>query len=60
VGVILLATATAATEAMLQAQAEVCLRLPPGCTVNLLSDSQCAELLSWDAEKYRQALEKAA
>jgi rhamnose utilization protein RhaD (predicted bifunctional aldolase and dehydrogenase) len=60
VGVILLAAASAAAEAMLQAQAEVFLRIPPGRSVNLLSDSQCAELLNWDAEKYRQALEKAA
>ena len=60
VGVVLLATASAATEAMLQAQAEVFLRIPPGHPVNLLSDSQCAELLNWDAEKYRQALEKVA
>ncbi len=60
VGVVLLAAASAATEAMLQAQAEVFLRIPPGRSVNLLSDSQCAELLNWDAEKYRQALQKAA
>ncbi|MFM7326818.1 MAG: class II aldolase, partial [Nodosilinea sp.] len=60
VGVILLAAASGATEAMLQAQAEVFLRIPPGHPVNLLSPSQCAELLNWDAEKYRQALEKAA
>jgi len=59
VGVILLPAATAATEAMLKAQAEVYLRIPPGSAVNLLSDSQCAELLNWDAEKYRKALEKA-
>ena len=59
VGVILLPAATAATEAMLRAQAEVYLRIPPGTAVNLLSDSQCAELINWDAEKYRKALEKA-
>lgn len=58
-GVILLETASDATEAMLQAQAEVFLRIPPGHPVNLLSPSQCAELLNWDAEKYRQALERA-
>jgi rhamnose utilization protein RhaD (predicted bifunctional aldolase and dehydrogenase) len=60
VGVVLLAAATEATEAMLRAQAEVFLRVPSGCTINLLSDDQCAELLNWDAEKYRQALGKVA
>jgi len=55
-GVILLSAASEATEAMLQAQAEVYLRIPRGHPVNLLSTSQCAELLNWDAEKYRQAL----
>lgn len=58
-GVILLSAASDATEAMLQAQAEVFLRIPPGHPVNLLSPSQYAELLNWDAEKYRQALERA-
>lgn len=60
VGVILLESASAATEAMLQAQAEVYLRIPPGRDVNLLSQSQCLELLNWDAEKYRQAIGKEA
>ena len=58
VGVILLESASAATEAMLQAQAEVYLRIPPGREVQLLSYSQCIELLNWDAEKYRQAIGK--
>ena len=56
-GVILLEGASPATEAMLQAQAEVLLRIPEGADVRLLSDSQCAELINWDAEKYRRALE---
>jgi rhamnose utilization protein RhaD (predicted bifunctional aldolase and dehydrogenase) len=58
VGVFLLPSATAATEAMLQAQAEVFLRIPPNQEINLLSDDECDELLNWDAEKYRQALGK--
>lgn len=60
IGVILLQAATQATEAMLQAQAEVLLRIPEGAEVNFLSDSQCAELINWDAEKYRKALERTA
>ena len=59
-GVILLPTATKATEAMLQAQAEVYLRIQPNQSVNLLTDAQCAELQNWDAEQYRKALQSAA
>jgi len=58
VGVFLLPAATPATEAMLQAQAEILLRIPPGEETNLLSDDQCNELLNWEAEKYRQNLDK--
>jgi len=58
VGVFLLPAANAATEAMLQAQAEILLRIPPGEEIYLLSDDQCDELLNWDAEKYRQNLVK--
>ncbi|MEM9214760.1 MAG: class II aldolase/adducin family protein [Cyanobacteria bacterium P01_F01_bin.150] len=60
VGVILLNGASPATEAMLQAQADVLLRVPCGTDVHLLSDQQCLELTDWDAEKYRKALEMAA
>lgn len=56
VGVILLEAANSAVEAMLQAQAEVYLRIPPGSDVTLLSNAQSIELLSWDEEKYRQAI----
>jgi hypothetical protein len=42
---------------MLVAQAEIFLRTPPNKAVNLLSDSDCGELINWDAEKYRQALD---
>lgn len=56
VGVILLEKATHATEAMLQAQAEVYLRLPPGIKVNLLTSAQCEELLKWEAETYRKTI----
>ena len=55
VGVVLLESASTATEAMLKAQAEVYLRIPPGNKVKLLSHDQCAELLNWEAEKYRQS-----
>ena len=58
VGVFLLPAANAATQAMLQAQAEILLRIPPGEEINLLTDHQCDELLNWEAEKYRQDLVK--
>jgi len=57
VGVFLLEEATSTTEEMLVAQAEIFLRTPPNKAVNLLSDSDCGELINWDAEKYRQALD---
>ena len=60
VGVILLKDCTSMTESMLQAQAEVYLRIPPGRQVNLLSDEQSTELLGWEAEQYRQAMANAA
>jgi rhamnose utilization protein RhaD (predicted bifunctional aldolase and dehydrogenase) len=58
VGVFLLPAATAATEAMLQAQAEIFLRIPQNQEISLLSDDECNELLNWEAEKYRQDLVK--
>ena len=58
VGVFLLPAANAATQAMLQAQAEILLRIPPGEEIYLLTDHQCDELLNWEAEKYRQDLVK--
>lgn len=60
VGVILLKNASAATEAMLYAQAEIFIRIPENEEVCLLSDNQCAELTNWEAEKYRKALAKSA
>jgi len=58
VGVFLLPAATAATEAMLQAQAEIFLRIPQNQEISLLSDDECNELLNWEAEKHRQDLVK--
>ena len=58
IGVLMLEEGNDATEAMLEAQAEIYLRLPKGQKVNLLSDDQCLDLLSWDAEKYRRNLSK--
>ena len=43
--------------AMARCLADVAARIPPGAAVNTLNEAQDAELLNWDAEKYRQALE---
>lgn len=42
--------------AMLGCLGDVLVRLPQGATTNALSVAQDGELLNWDAEKYRQAL----
>lgn len=56
-GVVLLESASRSTDAMLQAQAEVFLRVSPDSNVSLLTDGQCSELMNWEAEKYRKSLE---
>jgi len=56
VGVFLTGDANKATEEMLTALAEVYSRIPLDSEVRLLSDSQCNELVLWDAEKYRRKL----
>lgn len=55
-GVLIRRTATAAQRAMTQCLADLLLRLPSEWSVKTLSAEQEAELLNWDAEKYRQAL----
>ncbi|MBX2854750.1 MAG: hypothetical protein KTR21_07170, partial [Rhodobacteraceae bacterium] len=45
--------------ALARALGDVAARIEPGAALNRLSDAQEAELLDWDAEKYRQALEAA-
>jgi rhamnose utilization protein RhaD (predicted bifunctional aldolase and dehydrogenase) len=51
-----LATATAAQRAMGRAIVDVLTRLPPEWEPTALTAADEAELLDWDAEKYRQAL----
>jgi len=54
-GVLLREDATAGAEALAQCLADVTARIPGGVALNYLSDAENAELLDWDAEKYRQA-----
>ena len=56
-GVALLNTATPGQQAMARCLSDVCLRVPEGAPVNYLTDQQNHELLHWEAEQYRQALE---
>jgi rhamnose utilization protein RhaD (predicted bifunctional aldolase and dehydrogenase) len=55
-GVLIRRTATAAQRAMTGCLADLLRRLPAEWSVETLSAEQEAELLNWDAEKYRQAL----
>ncbi len=55
-GVIIFSKNYLILEEMLEAQAEILLRLEPGENVSLLSDNQCDELINWEAEKYRKNL----
>jgi rhamnose utilization protein RhaD (predicted bifunctional aldolase and dehydrogenase) len=55
-GVLLRADATASQRAMLRCLSDVLKRLPEDWTPVALGAAAEAELLNWDAEKYRQAL----
>ncbi len=55
-GVIIFSKDYLILESMLEAQAEIFLRLEPGKNISLLSDKQCDELINWEAEKYRKNL----
>lgn len=55
-GVLLRRGATASQKAMLRCLSDVLLRLPDGWTAEPIGAEAEAELLNWDAEKYRQAL----
>jgi rhamnose utilization protein RhaD (predicted bifunctional aldolase and dehydrogenase) len=50
--------ANAGAEAMARCLADVATRIDPAARVNYLSLEQNAELLNWDAEKYRQQLNR--
>ncbi|WP_299820150.1 class II aldolase/adducin family protein [uncultured Roseibium sp.] len=58
-GVAMPDTATASDIALARALGDVLVRIAPQATVSRLSEDQEAELLDWDAEVYRQSLNKA-
>lgn len=55
-GVLVRADASSGAFALMQCLADVMLRVPTDASLNYLSQEQNLELLNWDAEKYRQAL----
>lgn len=55
-GVLIRQDATTSQKAMLRCISDVMARLPEGWQVDPIGDAAEAELLDWDAEKYRQAL----
>lgn len=55
-GVVMPRAATPAQSAMARCLADVLSRVPPHWQIDMLSAEDEAELLNWDAEKYRQAL----
>lgn len=55
-GALIRADATAGAQALTRCLGDVLVRLAPAASVAVLDDAQNAELLDWDAEKYRQAL----
>ncbi|MEO0637697.1 MAG: class II aldolase/adducin family protein [Pseudomonadota bacterium] len=55
-GIAVRTDAKSAQRAMAQCLADVLARMPTGMKPEALSPAQEAELLNWDAEKYRQAL----
>ena len=59
VGVILFKTASSSsTEIMLQNQSLIHLRIPCNNFIKTLNDSECSELINWEAESYRIQLNK--
>ncbi|QKD06644.1 class II aldolase [Mesorhizobium loti R88b] len=57
-GVLMRRDANAGTEAMARCLADVAARVEGAARVNYLSPKENAELLNWDAEKYRQQLNR--
>lgn len=55
-GVLVRADASSGALALMRCLADVMLRVPADADLNYLSQEQNLELLNWDAEKYRQAL----
>tara|TARA_B100000212_G_C27362343_1_gene528769 strand:+ start:183 stop:1172 length:990 start_codon:yes stop_codon:yes gene_type:complete len=56
VGVLLFKESNVATEEMLNAQAEVFLKIPKHENINFLSDKDCNDILNLESEKYRKNL----
>ena len=59
-GILIRAGATPAQRAMLRCLSDVMRRLPPNWTTQPIGPAAEAELLDWDAEKYRQRLAEKA
>ena len=57
VGIILFKNSDA-LEALLRSQAEIFLKIPKNHEVSFLTDEQCMDLISWDAEKFRKKMVK--
>ncbi|MEO1606374.1 MAG: class II aldolase/adducin family protein [Pseudomonadota bacterium] len=55
-GVLIRSAATSAQKAMLRCLSDVFSRIPEGWSVDPIGAAAEAELMNWDAEKYRQAL----
>lgn len=55
-GALMRSEATDGARALARCLGDVLARLAPGAAVAALKDAEVAELLDWDAEKYRQAL----
>jgi rhamnose utilization protein RhaD (predicted bifunctional aldolase and dehydrogenase) len=56
-GALIHADASAGARALSRCLGDVLSRVPPGVTLTYLTHAQNAELLDWDAEKYRLALD---
>lgn len=57
-GALIRSDANAGAEAMARCLADVTARLPAAAPIRYLTAAEVAELLDWDAEKYRQALNR--
>lgn len=57
-GILMRRDVNAGAEAMARCLADVAARVDPAARVNYLSTQENAELLNWDAEKYRQELNR--
>ena len=55
-GALIRSEASAGAQALARCLGDVLARFPPGASPVYLTAEQCAELLDWDAEKYRLAL----